>query len=220
MFSRFLLIVILFFTQSFNAMAYESVRANNRIITADWIPSVNKSVTKAQATSIVYAVFSESKRHKIDPLLLLAIIKNESTFKTNARSHSGARGLMQVVPRWHRDKIRNRNIQDVSVNVEIGTMIINDCLIKHRDNVHRALTCYLGGPSKSYVNKIAKTHKELKETLTTQMFVREQPVVVVSDFHKPRQYHTLLAEMQYEQLVAALDYSTILEKQNADLTLH
>lgn len=205
MFRQFLLIVSLLFIQVTSAFAYDAVRTNNRLITSNWIPTVNKNISQSQADNIVKYVFLESKRHKIDPLLLLSIIRSESTFKTNARSHMGARGLMQVLPRWHQDKIRGRNINDVAVNIEVGTKIISDCLVKHRDNVNKALYCYLGGPSKSYVAGIAKTHKELKQTLTAQMFLREQPITIVSDFNKPRQYHAKLDELQYERIMLALN---------------
>lgn len=205
MIRHILLIVSLVFIHMTSALAADSVRVNNRLITSDWIPSVNKNVSKAQADTIVRHVFTEAKRHKIDPLLLLAIIKNESTFKTSAKSGSGARGLMQVLPRWHKDKIRGRNINDIAVNIEVGTIIINDCLEKYNDNVNRALGCYLGGSSGKYVAKIAKTHRELKQTLVTQMFIKEQPVTILSEFNKPRQYHAKLAEMEYEYILARLN---------------
>lgn len=204
MLRQFILMITLLFIQVTGAYAYDPVRVNNRIITSDWIPSVNKNVSKVQADTIVRQVFLEAKRHKIDPLLLLSIIKAESTFNVGAKSTSGARGLMQVLPYWHRDKIRGRNINSIDVNIEVGTTIINDCLIKHNDNVNRALGCYLGGGSGKYIAKIAKTHKELKQTLVQQMFVREQPVTILSDFNKPRQYHIQLAEITDDRTVVAL----------------
>lgn len=39
----------------------------------------------------------ESKKHKIDPRFLLAIMKQESSFRANAKSPAGARGLLQLV---------------------------------------------------------------------------------------------------------------------------
>ena len=205
MIRQFLLIVSLVFIQITSAYAFDPIRVNNRLITSDWIPTVNKNISKAQAETIVLHVFNEAKRHKIDPLLLLAIIRSESTFNSNARSSEGARGLMQVLPRWHRDKIRGRNINDVKVNIEVGTTIINDCLNKYNDNVNRALGCYLGDRSAEYVAKISATHRELKQILVTQMFVREQPITVLSDFNKPRHYHTQLAELEYRYLMLALN---------------
>jgi hypothetical protein len=55
-----------------------------------------------------------------------------------------------------------------------------------------------------FVAKISATHRELKQTLVTQMFVREQPITVLSDFNKPRHYHTQLAELEYRYLMLAL----------------
>lgn len=204
MIRKMLLIITLLFIHIPNIGAYEAVRVNNRIITSDWIPTVNKNISKAQAESIIHYVFKEAKRHKIDPLLLLAIIKTESTFKLNAKSTKGARGLMQVLPYWHKDKIRGRNINELAVNIEVGTIIINDCLKKHNDNVKRGLRCYLGGQSKSYVKKVATSHQELKELLVTQMFTREQPVIILSNFNNPRQYHAELEKMETNHIQLAL----------------
>ena len=39
-----------------------------------------------------------AERHRIDPLLLHAVIKQESQYKERATSHAGARGLMQLMP--------------------------------------------------------------------------------------------------------------------------
>ena len=209
MIRHFLLIVSLVFIQITHAHAFDLLRVNNRLITSDWIPTVNKNISKAQAETIVLHVFEEAKRHKIDPLLLLAIIRSESTFYSNAKSNKGARGLMQVMPRWHRDKIRGRNINDIGVNIEVGTTIINDCLKKYNDHVARALGCYLGAPNAKYVAKISNTHRELKQTLTRQMFVREQPITILSEFNKPRQYHVKLAKMEkHYQLLALNGQST------------
>jgi len=37
-------------------------------------------------------------RYKIDPFLLMAIVREESSFDPKALSRSGARGLMQLMP--------------------------------------------------------------------------------------------------------------------------
>jgi soluble lytic murein transglycosylase-like protein len=42
----------------------------------------------------------ESQRRTLDPLLVLAVIKTESSFDDKAVSVKGARGLMQIRPLW------------------------------------------------------------------------------------------------------------------------
>jgi soluble lytic murein transglycosylase-like protein len=42
-------------------------------------------------------LLKQAKKHKIDPRFLLAIMKQESSFKPNAKSPAGARGLLQLV---------------------------------------------------------------------------------------------------------------------------
>ncbi|NJM10718.1 MAG: lytic transglycosylase domain-containing protein [Synechococcaceae cyanobacterium SM1_2_3] len=50
--------------------------------------------------------FSNGRTHQVEPELILAIIAVESTFKEQAVSREGARGLMQVLPRSHPQKCR------------------------------------------------------------------------------------------------------------------
>ncbi len=41
----------------------------------------------------------------LDPLLILAVMAVESSLDPEAESHYGAKGLMQIVPRFHRDSL-------------------------------------------------------------------------------------------------------------------
>ncbi len=42
-------------------------------------------------------VLKQARKHKVDPRFMLAIMKQESSFRTNAKSPAGARGLLQFV---------------------------------------------------------------------------------------------------------------------------
>jgi soluble lytic murein transglycosylase-like protein len=68
----------------------------------------------------------------VDPLLVLAVMAVESRFDPHARSGYGARGLMQVVPRFHREKLAEHGgeaaLSDPRVNVLVGTQILKESL--------------------------------------------------------------------------------------------
>src|SRR6185503_6300864 len=53
--------------------------------------------TTGNATVDSYIIES-GQRNSVDPLLLYAIMHQESTFKARAMSNKGARGLMQLMP--------------------------------------------------------------------------------------------------------------------------
>lgn len=73
-----------------------------------------------------------SKEHGIDPLLIVAIIGIESGFKSDAKSAGGGHGLMQIIPRYHLNKIPDglgvKGLMDPAVNVKVGTIILDDAI--------------------------------------------------------------------------------------------
>jgi soluble lytic murein transglycosylase-like protein len=68
----------------------------------------------------------------VDPLLVLAVMAVESRFDPHARSGYGAKGLMQVVPRFHREKLADHGgeaaLVDPRVNALVGTQILKEYL--------------------------------------------------------------------------------------------
>lgn len=165
----------------------------------NWVVSATKeAVTPAQASRIVSSTMATAKRQQIDPLLILSVIFAESRFNVRAASRYGARGLMQVVPRWHRDKINKRNINDVQTNVEVGTQILEDCLVKHNDNLRKALRCYSGGASPIYHTRIAKAHQALKESVLALQLKQEEPVELIAKLDQPRYWHTRVSMPEFQ----------------------
>ena len=132
----------------------EEKKKKQKIATA--ITSVYKHVSLTEATRIVDAVYKYSKIHKIDPLLLIGVIAAESSFKKNAVSKKGAVGYTQVNVKYHQDKIKGRNIFDTYVNIQVGTMILSNCLRKHSD-LQRGLGCYNGTSDSLKIKKFHKT---------------------------------------------------------------
>lgn len=66
----------------------------------------------------------------LDPLLVLAVIAVESRFNPIAESGMGAKGLMQIIPRFHLDKLRAAGGEDAvfdpESNILVGARILQE----------------------------------------------------------------------------------------------
>lgn len=154
-------------------------------VVADWIVEYTKGKTKqTDANFIVKTVYSESEKTKIDPLLIIAMISKESTFKKYATSGYGAKGLMQVVPRWHHDKLKKRDPYNRAVSIEVGSKVLWDCLKKRNFNTNRALTCYSGG-ARNYQSFIQAKHKLLATEIVKARFLNELPIQAHYSYSSP-----------------------------------
>lgn len=151
-------------------------RALEQQVVADWIVSYTKGKTKQlDANYIVKLVYEESEKTRIDPLLIIAMISKESTFKQKATSGYGAKGLMQVVPRWHKDKLKKRNPYNPAVSIEVGAKVLFDCLMRKKNNTNKALACYSGG-ARNYQTFIQKKHRMLASEIVKARFENELPI--------------------------------------------
>lgn len=85
------------------------------------------------AALIVAKSVVESKKHSIDPLLVLALIGQESSFNKNAESGYGAQGVMQVVPRFHEKTMKKLGVPDIAEasvgkQIEVGMVVFKEFL--------------------------------------------------------------------------------------------
>ena len=125
-----------------------------------------------------------ASQHGISEGLIKAVMHTESGFNANARSPVGAQGLMQVVPRFHRDKIAGRSILNIDTNVEVGTQVLGDCLLRHKGATRLALKCYSGG-ARNYTEKLSRSYKDIKRYDVVYRFENEIPITVTSSFQNP-----------------------------------
>lgn len=97
----------------------------------------------------------EAKKHEIDPFLVLALIRVESSGANWARSSVGARGLMQIRPFVGKDLARGTGItwhggdtlHDPAVNLVLGTKYLAE-LRKRFGSMELALAAYNLGPTR------------------------------------------------------------------------
>lgn len=122
----------------------------------------NFGVPTEKALKLIYTAKDVGNEFSVDPRLILAIISVESSFKEDAGSHAGAIGLMQVVPKWHGDRIKTintakKNLDHPETNIRLGTLIYKDFLRSSKNNMARALQMYngsLGDETKAYSSKV------------------------------------------------------------------
>ena len=90
---------------------------------------------------MVGAAYRAAREVGLDPLLVLAVISVESSFNPIAESVMGAKGLMQIIPRFHAAKVSAAGgeaaLWDPERNIELGAWIL-------QEYVHRAGTLEAG----------------------------------------------------------------------------
>lgn len=110
----------------------------------------------------------------IDPLLIVAVMAIESSFNPLAESTVGAQGLMQVIPRFHMDKIgRNAGpnaLFDPVTNVRVGSLVIKEGLRRY-GSMTRALQYYggaLSDPEAGYARKVLSMKARLEKVASSE----------------------------------------------------
>lgn len=136
-----------------------------------------------QQRRLSVAIVREARLNGIDPLLVVAVIRTESSFNNYAVSQVGAMGLMQVMPdtgtwlaeRRGFDLGRPSNLFDSELNVELGTAYLAS-LIERFGAVDKALVAYNAGPGNA--------QKILKNYEVRRKFMAGYPKKVLGEFKK------------------------------------
>ncbi|MFL5953671.1 MAG: lytic transglycosylase domain-containing protein [Gaiellaceae bacterium] len=80
-----------------------------------------------------------AQRHDLDPALLAAVIYQESKFRSDAKSSSGAIGLMQLTPetargiaiRTHGSAFHTQDLYDPEINIRYGAWYLDNLFRKY-----------------------------------------------------------------------------------------
>jgi soluble lytic murein transglycosylase len=94
-----------------------------------------------------------SEKRQLNPLLVTALIRQESRFETKVRSTAGATGLMQVMPdtaKWIAPQIKfdtkKIDLQNPTNNIMLGTWYLDHTHQQYGNNSLLAIASYNAGP--------------------------------------------------------------------------
>ncbi len=139
-------------------------------------------VSQDVTLEFVQIAHAEGKESGLDPLLVMAVIAIESRFNPIAESVAGAKGLMQIIPKYHGDKLApfggEKAVFDPESNIRVGTRILKEYLTR-TGNLGIALQMYAGAlddDSDAYTNKVLGEKQRLQRVVATSVEPRIAPV--------------------------------------------
>jgi soluble lytic murein transglycosylase-like protein len=118
--------------------------------------------------SLVGAAYRAGSQSGIDPLLIVAVIAVESRFNPIAQSDGGAKGLMQIIPHYHADKLDDEgSVFDPETNIDVGARVLRDYIRRGGTEV-AGLQLYNGSSddaSNGYANRVLNEKQRLRNAL-------------------------------------------------------
>lgn len=101
--------------------------------------------------ALASAIVKEALSQDYDPVFVAAVIKSESAFNALARSHKGAQGLMQIMPKtgaWLADQqnLPRGKLTDPGHNLKLGITYLKQLEAEYKGNRMLTLVAYNWGP--------------------------------------------------------------------------
>jgi len=145
--------------------------ARNRVL-AEFLAKRYRVSTDA-LERFIHLAHSAGQMTKLDPLLILAVMAVESSFNPIAESVMGAKGLMQVIPQYHQDKLRSPqggelNVLDPETNILVGAKVLREYASRTGNDLAAALGLYGGtgpAPDNPYASKVLTERQRLEQLL-------------------------------------------------------
>lgn len=126
-------------------------------------------VSAAALEPIFGAAQLTGRELRLDPLLIIAVIGIESRFNPFSESTKGAQGLMQVMPRFHQDKLPEGagklSFFDPVINVRVGAQVLEES-IRRNGGLVAGLQQFAGASDdeeQTYATKVIAEKQRLEQ---------------------------------------------------------
>ncbi|MDB4951383.1 MAG: hypothetical protein JWM27_4032 [Gemmatimonadetes bacterium] len=161
-------------TTSIGRKIFDGLHAEMGMITSSAVPEFRYSGRYGISPDLARTIVATAKAEGVDPELGFRLVRVESGFNPRARNHSGAAGLMQLMPstfrRYSRTARGETSLMDPETNLRVGFRYMRMLLDMFDGDVHLAVTAYNRGednvarvvrrgerPSSSYTSHVLGT---------------------------------------------------------------
>jgi hypothetical protein len=141
-------------------------------------------VSQDAAFDLVTLAHGAGSQLHLDPLLIIAVIAVESRFNPIAESSAGAKGLMQIIPKYHGDKLEEfggeQAVFEPAANIHVGARILKEYL-RRTGNLGIALQMYAGAladDEDQYTRKVLNERHRLLQVVSPSPPRPAPPVAV------------------------------------------
>ncbi len=131
------------------------------------------------------SILKYANKNALDPMLVAGLIRQETIFQSDAVSHAGAVGLMQVLPSTGRRLARAEKVRytraklfEPEYNVRLGTVYFRD-LVRQTGSTEAALAAYNAGEDRVVAWKASREFEEPAEFIESIPFTETREYVQI-----------------------------------------
>lgn len=131
------------------------------------------------------SVANAAAQHKVDPMLVVGVMRQESAFQSDAVSRAGAVGLMQVLPKTAPALARHLKLRyararlfDPDYNLQLGTLYLSQ-LLGQFSNPETALAAYNAGEDRAKLWQAERNYDEVAEFVESIPFTETRDYVQI-----------------------------------------
>jgi soluble lytic murein transglycosylase-like protein len=128
---------------------YKALHEEVGLLTSSPAPEFRYTTRYRVGADLARTIERTARAEGVDPELAFRLVRVESGFNPRARNHSGAAGLMQLMPstfrRYSRSARGETSLMDPETNLRVGMRYMRMLLDMFDGDVHLAVTAYNRG---------------------------------------------------------------------------